>query len=650
MTETLKIQLALEGLKNVQAGLNSIGGTLRGVVGGVAGIAAALAGSKVIQEFQRITEEMVKMTNASQTFGVSTEFLSGFGYAAKVAGVEQAKLGEAMKGFIEKSRAQGGVVGDLGEALMRQADIFARLPDGPQKAALAMQTFGEAGLAIIPVLNKGGDGIRELTDEARQFGIVIDGDAAKAAKALKQDLERLNAASEGLKVALVSGLTPALADMAKIALASITTVSGADSAITKFAKSAGAYVGYEFNKMARTITFAGAGVAESLEQIFSPDKEVSLAGILNASKKAAEEFDAKLRKLREPIKQLTEETNALVAATNYLARARANASAMLDIRGITAQGDNTPDVIKRAEARAVAAQRMAAVNKQISDLQATAPKDQSGFIGPDGRMAQTEETIRYQEQHIALMREQATVQAEMNQLGGTETSMVWTQTMLDIQNQWGSWSAQLATGFAGVFNTAISTISTNITGLIMQTKTWGQALASIGNTILTTVIQSIIEMGVRWVLTRAMVGLANIAWSGKEAIAAAPKAMMESISSYGVAALLGGAAFAGIMAAVGGFSEGGFTGNMAPTAPAGIVHGREFVMSAPATSAIGLDTLTAMNQSGEVPAAAVAMPSASREQRIVIVDDARTVQDLQNDPAFETMVVNLMGRNAWRLR
>jgi lambda family phage tail tape measure protein len=119
---------------------------------------------------------------------------------------------------------------------------------------------------------------------------------------------------------------------------------------------------------------------------------------------------------------------------------------------------------------------------------------------------------------------------------------------------------------------------------------------------------------------------------------------MESISSYGVAALLGGAAFAGIMAAVGGFESGGYTGNLGTSTPAGIVHGREFVMSAPATASIGVDALEAMNETGTMPA------GGGREQRIVIVDDARTASDLQNDPEFENVVVSLMGRNAWRIR
>jgi hypothetical protein len=150
--------------------------------------------------------------------------------------------------------------------------------------------------------------------------------------------------------------------------------------------------------------------------------------------------------------------------------------------------------------------------------------------------------------------------AQLGQRGPDPTSFAqqWEATLTGLQIQWGSWAQQTAKTFATVFNTAVSSISDGITGLIMGTKSWGQALVSIGNTIMTTVIQSIVEMGVRWVMTRGIVGAANILWSGKEALAAAPKAMMESISSYGVAALVGAAAFAGVMALAGGFADGGW--------------------------------------------------------------------------------------------
>lgn len=643
MTETLKIQLALSGLQSVQSGLQSIGATVRTTLSAVAGIGAALASSRLIQGMLDINSAMAKTAAEAEKFGVSTEFLSAFGHALRVTGVEQSKLAEAMKGYVEKAQSQGRAVGNLSEELIRQADVFSRMPDGPRKTALAMNLFGEAGIALIPVLNRGGDGLRELTDEARRFGVVVDADAARAAKAMKLDMERLGTVFDGIKLKLTQDLTPAFSQLAKSALAFATLRNPADGTgnwLKQAADDVAAGVQSLGRRYLETKGFVDSFVA-SLWVTMSPHQAVNQA--IADSNKLLDEYDKNLANLSKPLTEIEESAKTAAGAVNYLQRAMANANALLDIRSITARGDNSTDVAKRSEERAIAAQRMAELQRQQKALEATRPADMGAFQGPDGRITQSEEAIAYQERHIALMREQAVVQAELNSLGASETSRVWTQTMLDIQNQWGSWSAQIAGALATTFNTAIGSISSNLTSVIMQTKSWGQALANIGNTILTTVIQSIIEMGVRWVLTRATVGIANILWSQKEAVAAAPKAMLESISSYGVAALLGGAAFAGIMAAVGGFAQGGYTGNIGTSTPAGIVHGQEFVMSAPATAAIGVGTLEAMNESGGIPAS-------GREQRIVIVDDARSASDLANDPNFETVVVNLAAANAWRIR
>lgn len=212
----------------------------------------------------------------------------------------------------------------------------------------------------------------------------------------------------------------------------------------------------------------------------------------------------------------------------------------------------------------------------------------------------------------------------------------WSATLTGLQDQWGSWAQQTARSFASVFNIAVSSISDGITGLIMGTKSWGQALAQISNTILTTVIQSIVEMGVRWVMTRGIVGAANILWSQKEAIAAAPKAMMESISSYGVAALVGAAAFAGVMAMAGGFADGGWISGpggprddqvMARLSPG------EFVVNASAASRHSA-LLEAINSGSDVSSSSGyrQMPSGGSggtSATVILVDDMKTAVRMQ---------------------
>jgi hypothetical protein len=87
----------------------------------------------------------------------------------------------------------------------------------------------------------------------------------------------------------------------------------------------------------------------------------------------------------------------------------------------------------------------------------------------------------------------------------------FTSAFTDIQNQWGTWATQLAGTFKEVFNSAISSISNGITGLIMGTKTWGQALQQIGSSIVTSIVQSFVEMVTRWAMTHVlMAGISSL--------------------------------------------------------------------------------------------------------------------------------------------
>jgi len=662
MTETLNIRIALLGLNEVSKGINGIGDRMRSVVAGLSAIGAAVAGSAIVREFAAINGEIAKTATEAEKFGVSTEFLSSFQYALRATGVEQSKLPEAMKGYVEKAQSQGRVIGDLSAELMRQADIFSRMPDGPQKTAMAMNLFGEAGIALIPVLNKGEDGLRELTDEARRFGIVVDGDAAKAAKDLRLDMERLGAMAKGLKFELVQGVTPAITEFSKVMLAALTAnadgkgISGGWDILRDAVRTTTESIAEFWIVM----TQAGGSFYGTLWETLDPVKAMDEAWKDGVNAIAA--YKQRLEELRRPAEDVNKnltETAAAVGAINYQSRNQAIQRTLAEVGVIDGQSaaSRMSDAQQRQEQRNRLLQREAILKREIAIIDSV-KLDESAFENAQGEIVQNEQAVAQLEKRVSLMREQATVQAELNQLGASETTMVWSQTMLDLQNQWGSWAAQIAATFSNVFNTGISSISSNLTGVIMRTQSWGQALANIGTTILSTVINAIIEMGVRWVATQILMATAGKAIQAASVsamipIAAAQAAVWASPATLATIASYGGAAAAspGFIAAaqgivlgkaLSGFAEGGYTGNLGTSTPAGIVHGREFVMSAPATASIGVDALEAMNTTGAVPQSA-----GGREQRIVIVSDERTARDLEQDPEFETVVVNLMKRN-WR--
>lgn len=237
-------------------------------------------------------------------------------------------------------------------------------------------------------------------------------------------------------------------------------------------------------------------------------------------------------------------------------------------------------------------------------------------------------------------------------------------TVVQLQNQFGTVAQQMASTFADVFNSAISSISNGITGLIMGTMSWGQALMMIGTTILTTIVQSIVQMGVRWVATQilmATVGKSIMAASlaATMPIAAASSAVwatpatLATIASYGAAAaaapgfILGaqGMVLAQSLAA---FREGGYTGNGNPNDVAGLVHRGEFVVPADAVERIGVSSLQAMTSGAASDAGAFTSSAAPGPitLNMGVFDNPGRLNDWAKSNEGRTVLVDLMRQHA----
>jgi hypothetical protein len=103
-----------------------------------------------------------------------------------------------------------GQLRPMGELLPQIADRFARMENGTQKTALAMQLFGRGGAELIPLLNKGAAGLKEMGDQAELLGDVMGKDAVGAAEEYEHASKRLHASMEGLSHVLATTLMPVL--------------------------------------------------------------------------------------------------------------------------------------------------------------------------------------------------------------------------------------------------------------------------------------------------------------------------------------------------------------------------------------------------------------------------------------------------------
>lgn len=237
--------------------------------------------------------------------------------------------------------------------------------------------------------------------------------------------------------------------------------------------------------------------------------------------------------------------------------------------------------------------------------------------------------------------------------------------LTELKNEWGSWAQQMATTLKSTFNSAITSIGNNITQVIMRTKSWGDALRDIGTTILSSVINAIIQMGVRWVLTHVMMAVAGEGIAASSAASMAPisaalsaiwaePAALATIATYSAAADIAPATIAasigltqGIAAgmSLGGFAQGGFTGAGNPSEIAGPVHRGEFVFSAPAVERIGVGNLEAMHAGGSRGESGRGGEGAGNRISIGVINDRSDIPKWARSQQGERHILDLVRRN-----
>jgi hypothetical protein len=91
------------------------------------------------------------------------------------------------------------------------ADVFQALPPGIEESQLAAELFGtRLGGQMIPLLNRGTQGIRDMEDRAHALGGVLRTDTAQAAGAFKDELDELQVVMNGALLDLIPQATEAL--------------------------------------------------------------------------------------------------------------------------------------------------------------------------------------------------------------------------------------------------------------------------------------------------------------------------------------------------------------------------------------------------------------------------------------------------------
>lgn len=221
------------GLKNAQGALGKFGTVAARGFTAVAAAATVAAGALGIAVKGAI-DHADALNKASQKAGVAVEALSRLEYAAKLSDVSLEgltgglqKLSKSMadvaagKGPSTAFAALGVSVKDAagnlrdGDVVFADiADRFSRIEDGATKTALAMAIFGKSGAELIPLLNSGRDGLKQMADESDRLGFTISTKTARGAERFNDTLTKIGGILQGVVNKVMTAALPALQSLA----------------------------------------------------------------------------------------------------------------------------------------------------------------------------------------------------------------------------------------------------------------------------------------------------------------------------------------------------------------------------------------------------------------------------------------------------
>lgn len=280
------------------------------------GIAAAAGVTAMTYALRESINAMDQVGEAAERIGITTEALSGLQYAAQLSAVSAEEL-EA--GMIKLAKAaadgndafaamgvtttdQSGRLKDTAELLSEVASKFAGYRDGAEKTALALEIFGKSGAKLIPLLNRGADGIAEFTAEAEALGVVVGTDAAEAAGALNDNLDRLQAVLTGGLRAGASELVPILLTISEYFLdaakngGALTGVAGGIKNVFQTVAVVGSDVAFVFKSVGKELGAMVAAFSMLIQGNLTAAREIKKAVRAEGeeSRKELDAFQAKI--------------------------------------------------------------------------------------------------------------------------------------------------------------------------------------------------------------------------------------------------------------------------------------------------------------------------------------------------------------------
>ena len=198
------------------------------------GTATVAMGKKLVESAVDVSSYGDEVDKQSQKLGLSAENYQKLSYAMEMSGadIESMKKGmvninKSLAEFAEGNTAAASTFDALGVSLkngdgsmknseavlLDTIDALGTMEDTTKRDALAQELFGKSFTELRPLLNSGSEGIRELMNEAEQYGMVMSDTAVKASADFDDSLIRLQGTMKGLKNRMIGELLPSFGEV-----------------------------------------------------------------------------------------------------------------------------------------------------------------------------------------------------------------------------------------------------------------------------------------------------------------------------------------------------------------------------------------------------------------------------------------------------
>jgi len=511
------------------SGVNRALDTFRGLADGGANAAGALAGAFAVAATAAFTMTVQAGKVAEQTemlaqkTGIAAASLEGMSVVMARTGIEAPRIAQAIgtlsrhMGEIDTGTSAGvralrelgitmeTVEAGTGTTMRAIADAFARMPDGADKARIAMDLFGQVGLDLIPILNQGSAGIDAAMQKSAEFGLILSDTARGSLSAFDDAMDDLQLALKGFATQVGVAFAPSLTALVNWFTQAIITAKDMFN---------------KFSDAAETLTIRLSGMVTSLEligkQLFSTSALSAEAWAQTMEQVTAIDAWATAERQRVATMREAESELATLAERQMTAAAAAEAHA-------ASQQQLGENIVKTTQAQLSQAE---ALSKQIFqgifDAEEAASKA-SYLAGPDTNFldsGQREQLMgktiianyqarqRASQQVVDLLQAEedavhARFLAEIEAEGQAQEALgryivEQTQAAMQVKSVWAITMEQMAQSGQQAFGMIRNSFGQAVAGMALGTATFRQFMDSMYSTLINSTVQFGINMALQW--------------------------------------------------------------------------------------------------------------------------------------------------------